>query len=97
MKLEKAGLNKGITLSFQSMSDDVLRNIGRENISIEYYSELMELYNNAGVATYTELILGLPGETYESFVDGIDRLLSLGQHNSIYIHNCEWLPCSIMG
>ncbi len=97
LKLEKAGMNKGITLSFQSMCDEVLKNIGRENISIDYYSELMTLYNNAGVATYTELILGLPGETYESFVNGIDRLLNLGQHNSIYIHNCEWLPCSIMG
>ncbi len=97
LMLEKAGMNKGITLSFQSMSDEVLKNIGRENISVDYYSELMNLYNNAGVATYTELILGLPGETYESFVDGIDRLLNLGQHNSIYIHNCEWLPCSIMG
>ncbi|MBQ2842493.1 MAG: cobalamin-dependent protein [Clostridia bacterium] len=97
MKLEKSGMNKGITLSFQSMDKETLKNIGRENISVDYYSELMELYNNAGVATYTELILGLPGETYESFVDGIDKLLNLGQHNSIYIHNCEWLPCSIMG
>lgn len=97
LKLERSGMNKGITLSFQSMCKDVLKNIGRENISIEYYSELMELYNNAGVATYTELILGLPGETYESFTNGIDQLLNLGQHNSIYIHNCEWLPCSIMG
>ena len=97
MKLEKADMNRGITLSFQSMSEEVLRNIGRENISIDYYSELMDLYNEAGVATYTELILGLPGETYASLVDGMDRLLVLGQHNSIYIHNCEWLPCSIMG
>ena len=97
MKLEKSGMNKGITLSFQSMSKEVLKNIGRHNISIDYYSELMRLYNEAGIATYTELILGLPGETYESLVNGIDELLSLGQHNSIYIHNCEWLPCSIMG
>ncbi len=97
MLLEKSGMNKGITLSFQSMSKEVLKNIGRQNISIDYYSELMRLYNEAGVATYTELILGLPGETYESIVDGIDQLLNLGQHNSIYIHNCEWLPCSIMG
>lgn len=97
MKLEKSGMNRGITLSFQSMNKEVLKNIGRQNISIEYYSELMRMYNEAGVATYTELILGLPGETYESLVDGIDELLRLGQHNSIYIHNCEWLPCSIMG
>lgn len=97
MKLEKADMNRGITLSFQSMNKEVQKNILRENISIDYYSELMRMYNNAGVATYTELILGLPGETYESIVDGIDELLNLGQHNSIYIHNCEWLPCSIMG
>ncbi len=95
--LEKSRMNKGITLSFQSMSDEVLKNIGRQNISIDYYSELMNMYNEAGISTYTELILGLPGETYESLTDGIDKLLKLGQHNSIYIHNCEWLPCSIMG
>ena len=97
MKLEKSGMSKGITLSFQSMTDEVLKNIGRKNISTEFFSELMDLYNKAGVATYTELILGLPGETCESFVDSLDRLLTLGQHNSIYVHNCEWLPCSIMG
>ncbi len=97
MMLEKSRMNKGITLSFQSMSEEVLENIGRKNISLSGFSELMSLYNEAGVATYTELILGLPGETCESLIDGIDRLLELGQHNSIYIHNCEWLPCSIMG
>ena len=97
MKLEKSDMNRGITLSFQSMSKEVLKNIGRDNISIEYYNELMKMYGEAGVATYTELILGLPGESYESLVNGIDLLLNFGQHNSIYIHNCEWLPCSIMG
>ena len=94
--LEKYSLSKGITLSFQSMSDEVLANIGRKNISVEHYKELMEMYNAAGISTYTELILGLPGETRQSFSEGIDRLLCLGQHNSIYIHNCEWLPCSVM-
>lgn len=94
--LEKYSLSKGITLSFQSMSEEVLANIGRKNISVEHYKELMEMYNAAGISTYTELILGLPGETCRSFSEGIDRLLCLGQHNSIYIHNCEWLPCSVM-
>lgn len=95
--LEKSGMSKGITLSFQSMNEDVLKNIGRQNISLSFFSELMDLYNEAGVATYTELILGLPGETVDSIVDSLDKLLNLGQHNSIYVHNCEWLPCSIMG
>lgn len=96
-KLEKNGMSKGVTLSFQTMCEEALINIGRQNISTEFFSELMNLYNEAGVATYTELILGLPGETCESLVDSVDKLLCLGQHNSIYVHNCEWLPCSIMG
>lgn len=95
--LEHYHLSKGITLSFQSMDDRTLENIGRKNISVENYRELMDMYNAAGISTYTELILGLPGETYESFISGIEKLLELGQHNSIYIHNCEWLPCSVMG
>ena len=97
LKLEKNSLSKGITLSFQSMSDVTLKNIGRENISPALFSELMGYYNEAGIATYTELILGLPGETCDSFVDSVCKLLELGQHNSIYVHNCEWLPCSTMG
>lgn len=95
--LEKYHLSKGITLSFQSMDEKTLENIGRKNISVNSFRELMDMYNAAGISTYTELILGLPGETYESFTYGIERLLELGQHNSIYIHNCEWLPCSVMG
>lgn len=96
-KLDKYKINRGVTLSFQSMSDEVLANIGRKNIPVSSYVELMKMYNVADVPTYTELILGLPGETYDSFASGIDRLFEYGQHGSLYIHNCEWLPCSVMG
>lgn len=95
-KLHESGLNRGITLSFQSMNDEVLDIIGRKNIPVSSYKELMNMYNEAGIGTYTELILGLPGETYDSFAQGIEMLLAMGQHNSVYIHNCECLPCSIM-
>ena len=95
--LEKYCLSRGITLSFQSMNEETLANIGRKNIPTSHYRELMAMYNAAGISTYTELILGLPGETPKSFSEGIDALLRLGQHHTIYIHNCEWLPCSVMG
>ncbi len=96
-KLNDCGMDKGATLSFQSLSPVVLENINRKNISVDSFTALMNRYNEAGIPTYSELILGLPGETYDSFVEGIDILLNAGQHNSIYIHNCEWLPCSAMG
>lgn len=96
-KLNECGMDKGATLSFQSLSTVVLDNIKRKNIPVETFTSLLNKYNEAGIATYSELILGLPGETYESFVEGVDILLNAGQHNSIYIHDCEWLPCSAMG
>ncbi len=96
-KLNDCGMNKGTTLSFQSMDPTVLENVHRKNISVSLFSELLKRYNEAGIATYSELILGLPGETPETLVDGIDVLLDAGQHNAIYIHNCEWLPLADMG
>ncbi len=95
-KLNECGMNKGVTLSFQSLSAEALSNVGRENIPIENYKTLLGRYAAEGIATYTELILGLPGETYESFVQGIETLLQAGQHHAIYIHNCEYLPCAGM-
>lgn len=94
--LNDCGMNKGVTLSFQTLVPEVMENIGRSNVSIDDYAKMMKLYNKNGIATYSELILGLPGETYESFVSGIDVLLNAGQHACIYIHNCEFLPCSSM-
>ncbi len=97
-KFEKCGLSKlGSTLSFQSLNPDTLAKIGRKNMSLEKFKELMLMYRNAGVRTYSELILGLPCETYESFCRGIGMLLEAGQHGRITVHNCIVLPNSPMG
>ncbi len=96
-KLNAAGLDKGVTLSFQTMSPEAQKNIGRSNMDIEYYKFLLQKYGEAGIVTYSELILGLPGETVESFIGGIEQLLEYGQHVQMMIHLCEWLPLSPMG
>lgn len=96
-KLSENSMNKGVTLAFQTLSDDALEYVGRKNISVDSYRELLCRYNAEKIPTYTELILGLPGETYDSFASGIDSLMSAGQHHAIYIHDCEWLPGSAMG
>lgn len=94
--LNKAGMDKGATLAYQSLSDDVLKNINRKNLTLEHFSELLKKYNNAGIPTYSELILGLPGETKNSFCEGICRILESGQHNSLSIYYLEMLPNSQM-
>ncbi len=96
-KLEKYGLSKeGATLSFQSLDPVVLENIGRKNMTMEKFTELNGLYKAEGITTYSELILGLPGETYESFCKGFGTLLAAGQHRLITVYNCELLPNSPM-
>ena len=96
-KLNRAGLCKAVTLSFQTLSETAQANIGRTNISVDAYRDMLRRYTAAGIPTYTELILGMPGETKESFFNGIEELLEKGQHASLLVHLCEWLPLSGMG
>lgn len=90
-KMNEYGMSKGATLSFQSFSPIVLKNIRRTNMTFKHFSELMNLYNANNIMTYSELILGLPGETYESFAMALGKLLEAGQHTSIIVFNCYWL------
>lgn len=96
-KLNAFGLTKGATLSFQSLNQQVLDNIYRKNMPLKNFHDLMSIYNLNNIPAYSELILGLPGETYESFKDGIEQLLQAGQHMAISFLNCEILDNSIMG
>ena len=96
-KLNEYGMDKGATLAYQSLSSEVLENIGRKNLSMEYFSDLLKKYNEAGIPSYSELILGLPGETKDSFCKGLCTLLDHGQHNSVSVYYCEVLPNSPLG
>lgn len=87
----------GATLSFQSMSPVVLKNIGRTNHDLSFYKNLLTKYNKENMRTYSELILGLPGETYESFIAGIGKLFEIGQHFVFEIYDCILLPNAAMG
>jgi radical SAM superfamily enzyme YgiQ (UPF0313 family) len=95
--LADTGLNKGVALSMQSLDPVTLKNIKRDNISLETYFELARRFTSDNVETYSDLILGLPGETYESFCNGVDKLMRLGQHNRIQFNNLTILPNAEMG
>lgn len=95
--LSDAGLNKGVALSMQSVDMPTLEAIKRDNISLNTYMELQRRFTKDKVETYSDLILGLPGETYESFVRGVDQLMENGQHNRIQFNNLSILPNAEMG
>ncbi|MDB5194410.1 MAG: hypothetical protein JWN50_424 [Parcubacteria group bacterium] len=95
--LDAADMNKGATLSFQSMDAHTLEIVERSNIKIEKFSELMDRYKEVGIATYTELIMGMPGETYESTKRGIDTLFDEQADSvNLYVYVCTMLPNSHM-
>ncbi len=88
--LSAAGLAKAITLARQSNDLQVLANIDRANIKLSVYSGLQERYHRDGIPTYTEIILGLPGETVETFKKGIAEIM--GSATQLFIYHCSILP-----
>ncbi len=84
-KLTSNGMNRGMTLSVQSMDTDVLKAIERKNMDMSHLKDMFELIEKEGLGTYTELILPLPLETPDSWRKGLAEVLDIGQHNSIEI------------
>lgn len=91
-----AGLSKGISLALQSVNRRTLKSIKRENISTSVFQELQKEFNAGGIETYTDVILGLPRETYGSFADGVSSIIENGQHNRIQFNNLSILTNSEM-
>jgi len=90
--LNDQDLDKGISLSVQSMDKRTLGIINRLNLEINSLSILVKKYQEANISTFTELILGLPGETYQSFKKGVGKLLDAGFHDSLVMYLCTLLP-----
>jgi radical SAM superfamily enzyme YgiQ (UPF0313 family) len=95
--LADANMNKGVSLSMQSVDAGTLKNIKRENISIESYQKLQHQFTKDKIETFTDIILALPGETYNSFFDGVSYVIENGQHNRIQFNNLSVLPNAKMG
>ncbi|OAN56001.1 hypothetical protein A6A04_10605 [Paramagnetospirillum marisnigri] len=85
-------LEKGITISYQSTDPTVQKNIKRDNIKLSVARELHQRFNKLDVPVYTELIIGLPGETEETWRKGIDEILSSGLKNQLFMYFCQVYP-----
>ncbi len=76
--LEKVSGAMVIYQAVQSLDEDTLRNIKRQNISTDAYAEVMVHVRGRGLRSLSDLILGLPGETLRSHLDGIAQLIDSG-------------------
>ena len=68
-------------LSVQSMDENVLGFIKRDNLRLNDYTELMPFIIKSGLSTASEVILGLPGDTRETHISSLCRLIDLGVDN----------------
>ncbi|PKL77250.1 MAG: hypothetical protein CVV27_06130, partial [Candidatus Melainabacteria bacterium HGW-Melainabacteria-1] len=75
--LAGSGLNPVAAIALQSLHPPTLKAIKRENISIARYSEVQQYCQQQGIFNYTDLIIGLPEETYESFRAGIAQVIKM--------------------
>ena len=73
-------------MSLQSTDKQVLENIRRSNIKHERYDDLRIKAEKKGIQTDCELIYGLPGESYESFLQGMVGVTRSGQFVQLYEH-----------
>ena len=86
-KLNSAGLQKGVNLALQSVNKQTLISVKRSNISPVQFHGLQKMFTNAGIATFSDMILGLPEESYYTFTSGISNVIEGGQHNRIQFIN----------
>jgi radical SAM superfamily enzyme YgiQ (UPF0313 family) len=86
-RLNDAKLQKGVNIALQSLNGKTLESINRGNISISDYYNLQKMFTDEGIATFSDIIMGLPDETYESFTNGVSSLIEGGQHNRIQFIN----------
>ena len=73
--VEEASGAQVIYLAVQSLDEQVLRNVKRQNIKLEAYNQLQMYIRGRGLRTNSDLILCLPGETLESHTAALNLLL----------------------
>ena len=75
MVLADAGIMTQGVLSLQSMDPTTLDTIHRSNIKTERYDALADEMRRAHLPLMVELMMGLPGQTFESFADDLQQCI----------------------
>ncbi len=89
-----AGTNlfKGITFALQSLNEETLEAIDRFNLTEKTIVDAMNFYKENDIKTYSELIWPLPKETLESFKEGLQKLIDMGQEHFLMVHPISLTP-----
>ena len=93
--LEKFDFSRsGATFSLQSLNDPTLSAIRRDNMSIaKDFEWIAENFIKRGIPYYHEMIMGMPLETKETFLQGLSQLLKYNPIE-INVYKLAWLENS---
>ena len=94
--IKKLNNSLRVTMSVQSLDPEVLNNIRRDNISVDHMLALYPALKEADLQTTSEVILGLPGETFENHIQTLRDLVK-ARMDEIVVHTCMLLDGSEMG
>jgi radical SAM superfamily enzyme YgiQ (UPF0313 family) len=76
--LEKVNGALVLYQAVQSLDENVLRNVKRSTIKLAAYEQLLVHIRGRGLRSNSDLILGLPGETLQTHVAALHKLLDAG-------------------
>ena len=79
------------SVSAQSLNPQTLNSIKRKNLSLVEHKNLLDNLKSSKVKSMTELILGLPEESFDSFSKGIESMLDVGV-DIVGVYTCMMLP-----
>lgn len=95
MMTNMAKMTGYLYFALQTLTEDVLANCRRKNIPIETIEELVAISKKNNWPVDVDMIFGLPGETLDSFMETIDKILSLGIAKPA-IYQLKLLPGTII-
>ena len=76
LKLKTASMLRKLGLSLQSLNLDVLTNVKRKNMELNNLSNILKQAKERDLEVMVEMILNLPGETKETWIENYCNLLS---------------------
>jgi radical SAM superfamily enzyme YgiQ (UPF0313 family) len=89
--INEGGAKIGLNLSVQTLDENVLDIIKRKNLEMNKIEEVFDMCEANNIPLYTELILGLPGESLETWKKNFYRLYKAGNHTGITIYQAQLL------
>lgn len=74
------------TISFQTLNENTRKEIGRVNNTFDQFLDYVKWAKDRRIISSTEMIFGLPKETKDSYIEGLEQLLCSGV-DRIYSYN----------